>query len=42
LQGKMWKFIDLKRYAVAIDDISDNLKPKFFNMLHRFNDLSYD
>jgi len=42
LQRKMWKFMDLRRYAVAIGDISDNLKLKLFNMLHRFNQLSYD
>ena len=34
--------MDLRLYAVAIGDIFDKLKPKFFNMLHRFNQLSYD
>ena len=38
----MWKFIHLRLYAVAIGDIFDILKPNFFNMLQRFNQLSYD
>jgi hypothetical protein len=38
----MWKFIDLRLYAVAIGDIYDKLKLNLFNMLLRFNQLSYD
>ena len=38
----MWKFIYLRLYAVAIDDIFNDLKPNLFNMLQRLNQLSCD